>query len=349
MDAKITKKRIAHLLSYDWIKMVVAVVVAVVIWSLVFTMTATGITTTQRFVVCNYLDVYYGDKASTYPMISSNRENYSHEIIEAEIVDNMRGGGDMFGQLFQGNLAVGEGDVMMVPDSPMGRTPKKDESGNELVDEEGNVLEYDYEQTYLENAVSGYSYAFTRLDDAEGRKGYFTQMREYLARFYTQTGEVEVKTYGEVSLTKASFEKGSLNKRLVEEDFRARVKRNKDKRYKKESQIVEALQLEYQRLDKYLDAYDTFFTYLDLGAVAPTYVKVEMSSYTVEGAYGINLCPNEATMGGLKEQFYYSNLDGTITAKNMTAVFLCLEGLEVNYQYENLLFLNELIKNVYVA
>lgn len=342
MDAKITKKRLGHLLSYDWIKMLLAVVAAIVIWSLVFTTSATSITSTQRFVVCNYLDVYFGDKVSI-------QDRYSHEILEAECVDQMRGGEDMFGQIFQGNLAIGEGDVMMVSGSPMGRTPKKDENGNEIKDEQGNVLEYEYEATYLEGAVAGYSYQFSRLDDSEYGKGYFTQMREYLARFYTQTGELQTKTYGEVSLAKASFAKESLNKRRVEEEFRARIQKNKDKRYKKESKIQEALLEEYARIEMYLEAYDTFFTHLNNGVISLTYVKIEREEYTIEGAYGINLCPNEKTMGNLKEQFYYVDFDGVVTAKNMNAVFMNLDGLDANYQYENLLFLNELIQDVYAA
>ena len=66
MDAKITKKRLGHLLSYDWIKMILAVVLAIVVWSLVFTTSATRITNTQRFVVCNYLNTRFAYSATAY-------------------------------------------------------------------------------------------------------------------------------------------------------------------------------------------------------------------------------------------------------------------------------------------
>ena len=40
MDAKITKSRLGLLLSYDWIKIVGICVAVVLLWLLIFTMTA---------------------------------------------------------------------------------------------------------------------------------------------------------------------------------------------------------------------------------------------------------------------------------------------------------------------
>ena len=54
MDAKITKQRLSHLLSYDWLKIVGLIAVAILVWSLIFTMTATRITAAQQFTVINY-------------------------------------------------------------------------------------------------------------------------------------------------------------------------------------------------------------------------------------------------------------------------------------------------------
>lgn len=54
MDAKITKKRLNILLSYDWIKIILVAVAMIVLWSLVFTMTATRVTNAQNFTIFNY-------------------------------------------------------------------------------------------------------------------------------------------------------------------------------------------------------------------------------------------------------------------------------------------------------
>ena len=55
MDAKITKIRISRMLSYDWLKIVIASVVAIIVWTLVFTMSATRITPAQQCTVFNYV------------------------------------------------------------------------------------------------------------------------------------------------------------------------------------------------------------------------------------------------------------------------------------------------------
>ena len=66
MDAKITKKRLEHLLSYDWVKMLITAVAFVMIWVLIFSLTATKVTSTERFVVQNYMGVRYGRSAKIY-------------------------------------------------------------------------------------------------------------------------------------------------------------------------------------------------------------------------------------------------------------------------------------------
>ena len=340
MDAKITKKRLAHMLSYDWVKIIGVIVAAVIVWSLIFTTTATRITNTQRFVVCNYMGVSFGS--------AGDLSQQSYEIIEAERVDNMRGGDSMFSQLFQANMEVGEGDVMFVADSSVSRTAKLDGDGNEMKDGDGNVI-YEYsEETYLSQALTYYYHYFTRLDDTDGSKGYFTQMKEYLDKFYDLTGE-EQKTYGETVLTKATFDENSLNAELAEAEFRARIQANKDKRFKTEEQIAAAIPQEIARIQSYLKAYNEFFAYADNGYIAFTYSTLQLTEeITVSGTFGINLCPDEQKMGKLKEQFYYVDFDGVLTAKNIHATFLGLNGLDKNFQYENIVFLNALIEDVCV-
>ena len=337
MDARITKKRLGHLLSYDWVKILLTIVAAIVVWSLVFTMTATRITVTQRFIVQNYLGVHYGKQPKMY-------DEFSYEILEGEYIDNMRGGEEMFYQLVQANLEVGDGDVMLLPDYPVSREVQKDEQGNELKDADGNPI-YQYGESHLEKAIASFGGYFSRLDDEGNTKGYFTQMKEYLSGFFTIASE-EQQVYAGATFTVATFDENSLNEQAVKDAFRQRVK--KDKRFKKEEQIIKGEQQELKRLRSYLAAYNTFFEYLSEGKVSLTYLSVEVKeNYCLSGVYGINLCPNEKTMGGLKEQFYYTEFDGTMTAKNIHAMFMDLKELDKNFQYENLLYLNALIADVY--
>lgn len=343
MDAKITKKRLAHMLSYDWIKLLLSIVAAIVVWVLVFTMTATRITNTQRFVVCNYLGMNYGQKIQIY-------DKYSYEVLEAEVVNNLRGGEETFFELFSANIEIGEGDVMMVANANTTKSEKKDEAGNTVLDGDGNPV-YEYSNNYFEAFLKGYWNVCTRLDDSDDgtQKGYFTQMKEYLGGFYTYT-ETE-KTFGGITMKVASFDESSLDEQAAERAFRARIKANKDKRFKKEEQIVAGVQDELKRIRLYASAYETFFNYLEKGYVELTTVSIAIDeNFTLEGAYGINLCPaSNDVMDSLKEQFYYYDADGKQTAKSTNALFLHLKNLDVNYQYENVLYLNALIEDVCTA
>lgn len=333
MDAKITKKRLGHLLSYDWIKMLLAVVLAIVVWSLAFTMSATRITNTQRFVVCNYLNTHFGQAATAY-------DGYSHEIIEAELVDHMRGGEQTFYDIFNGNMEIGEGDVMLVADTPMSRTEKKDEQGNPVLDGEGKLI-YEYGESYYTKMLSNLYFRLTRMDDDGTSEGYFSQMKAYLGRFY-EIENAQAATYE--GITYATFREDTLNVERIESEFRARIKENKDKRYKKEEQIAAAVPQEIARIQSYLAAYKQFFAYIANGDVQFVSVEQEISeTYTLRGVYGINLCPDESKMSALKESVYYVDFNGKTTALNMMATFLNLDDLDKNYQYENLIYLNALI------
>ena len=329
MDAKITKKRLSYLLSYDWIKMVATAVAAIVVWSLIFTTTATRITSSQEFIVCNYLDMQFGEKAKMY-------SSFSHEVLEAKLSDHMRGGTSTFYELARASVEVGEGDLMMAANYPASRTEKLDENGNVVKDAEGNSV-YEYGATYVQEALGDFYGNFTRLDDEGDAKGFFTQMREYLAKFYTVTSQTE-QTFGEIPLTVATYDVNTLNETLVKQEFRARIKATKDKRFKKEEQIVAGEQKEVERIQSYLTD----------GVVTLTYATARVTEeFSYSGVYGINICPNEKAMNGLKDQIYYMDFDGSMTAQDMNVLFLDLKGLDKNYQYENLLYLNALIQDVY--
>ena len=332
MDAKITKKRLGHLLSYDWVKMIAVVLAAILVWSLIFTTSATRITSTQRFVVYNYLGTSYGTGANIYG-------GYSHEIIEAEIIDNMRGGKDTFYTILEGYLETGEGDVMLLADVPSSRTEKTDEQGNTVKD--GEEIVYEYGESYLTQFIRSYVGRLSRLDDADSGKGYFSQMKDYLGKFY----EIENPTAATYSgITYATFKEDTLNTELIESEFRARIQANKDKRYKKEEQIVAAIPKEIERIKIYLAAYKQFFAYIESGDIAFTSVEVSLTeTYTVSGVYGINLCPDETKTPNMKDAIYYVDFDGKVQAQNMTALFINLAGLDPDYQYENLIFINALV------
>ena len=166
-------------------------------------------------------------------------------------------------------------------------------------------------------------------------------MEQYLNGYYTNGFE----------------DASSLDTEKVEKDFLARIKRTKDKRYKKQSQIQKGIDEAIDRMQKYQKALVAFYKYLDDGVVALTktnYVLMEGEQYAFEGTYSINLCPNTETMGKLSTIVSYPTTyvteDGTeevtTSAKDMNICLFDLNGKEEEFRYEALLYVVDLIERV---
>ena len=135
MDASINKTRLGHLLSYDWIKILLVAVAAILVWSLVFTMTATRITTTQMYSVVNFYGSYFGNGLNNFSTYANSV--FSYEVLESSMVDVQAGGDEYVSTLLETRFVTGEGDVLFVSNTndPNSKTEKKDENGNVLTDE----------------------------------------------------------------------------------------------------------------------------------------------------------------------------------------------------------------------
>ncbi len=321
MDAKMTKLRLGRMLSYDWLKMIGLALAAIFVWYFVFSVSATRITPAQQFTIVNY----FGNTATANTELGEkleeafNKDVFSYEVIETSIVDIPAGGNQGYA-LLETRFATSEGDLIFVPD----------------IDDPDSAYEVNGEtlyQTYLQKLVRGYGYALYNLDPND-EKGYFKQMEAFLNRYYD-----------------GGWENGNVNKKRVENDFRARITKNKDKRFKKEHEITKGIQSEIERIEKYRVGLKEFYGYKDEGLVAFPETKAysrEDGSLIGEGVFYINLCPDVSKMGELKNFAAYAveNEDGSVkyTAENMCVAFMTFKDLEESFQYEDLLFVNYLIR-----
>lgn len=333
MDAKITKKRLSRMLSYDWLKIVGMAAALILVWVLIFTMTATKIMPSQQFTVFNYTGNLSLSSTKFYNGYEKAFKDgvFSYEVIETNEND-LTIGKEYTGTLLETRLTTDEGDVILVADIDNPDSAYEDENGNTL-----------YEYSYLETFVYGYSYYLFNLD-FEAEDSYFGQMRAYLNRYYD-----------------GDYKNGELNEETVESDFRARAKQTKDKRYKKEKQIQKGVANDILRIQKYQTALVEFEKYLADGVVTLTRTTIEdpdnAEKPLIDGVYSINLCPNEATMGTLSEQFAYrttyTDENGatqyTTSALNMNIAFFNLKGTADGFEYESLLYCNHLIRTYYQA
>ncbi len=325
MDAKITKKRLSRLVSYDWLKIVGLAVAVIVFWNLIFTMTATRVRPSQQFTVFNH----YANRSLSDDFYSELNKAVSGEVFSYEVIEttnnDLTTAGEYVHTLTDARLSTNEGDVMFIPNIPDVDT---------AYEEEGETK---YKSSYLQTFLRGYRFYVYDLD-FESEHSYFYTLKTYLNGYYTE-GYANAE---------------SLDEAKVEKDFRDRARANGDKRFKTEEQLANGAKKDIERVKKYRDALVKLESYLASGLVEFTDVTVynDDGSTLYEGKFALNLCPNKDTMGNLKKQFSYQvtekNEEGKdqvrITAENMHVMFFKTAGTEKSFEYESLLYVVNLIE-----
>lgn len=329
MDAKITKERLSRLFSFEWVKILSCVLALIFGWLVIFELTEARISPSQKFTVFNHMQ----NRAlvpDTIDKIDKARQEdvFSYEVLKTDYQDLAQA--DLYAHTtLESLLGVSDGDVILVPNNP-----------NELTKYEENG-ETKYKYTYPESLVNPYRKYMTDLDP-EKEGSYFYELEAYLNTFYTAGWE----------------NKDSIDTAKIEAAFRNRAKENKDKRYNTEKRIRAAIPLEIERIQKYRDALEKFYGFLNEGLICFN----ERSSITddtgmstpYEGILSVNICPDESKMRNLKQYFSYMVLEydeaGELTgsyrysAKNMSVVFFYNPDMEKSFEYESLLYVVDLIE-----
>lgn len=307
------------MLSYDWMKIILTAAAIILVWTFLFTATATRIKPSQTFGVYNYIGSSVTTRFSNYPNATSDL--YSYEVIEQKTEDINTGGEEYAFQIMEARLTTDEADVLFAADAP------------------GGYLQYTVDgetknTTYLEDFIYRYYRNIYRLD---GENGYLAQMTNYLNEYYKG------------DYTKAE----NIDKAKIETDFRAKAKATKDKRYKTEEKIQKGVQGEIERFEKYRQALLSFNEYLAKGYISLTEKTLYFSDQngnltTFTGCFSINLCPNEK-MENLKRDVYYRITDEETettktTALNMNLVIIKDNETNEGFQFERLAFVNYLVQ-----
>lgn len=340
MDAKITKQRLKRLFSYEWIKMIAVVVALIFGWVMIFELTETRIKPSQRFTIFNHMQ-----NKAIVPLTEKkiqgafNDNAFSSEVIEITYQDLSTAG--MYNhQTLESYLGVSDGDIMLVPNlvNPTS-TLDKDGDNKPDTDENGDII---YQYTYPESLINPYRKYMTNLNpQTEG--SYFYELEQYLNGFYDNGWEDET----------------SINTQKIEREFRARVARTHDKRYRNEKLLSAAIPYEIERIEKYRDAYAKLCGWLVDGLVcfnAPTHIDghPEDGVKGYDGIVSLNICPDESRMKNLKAYYSYpvygydeeqekTQLLG-YSAKDMSVVFFYNPEQEKTFEYESLLYVVWLVE-----
>ena len=210
MDARITKQRLANMLSYDWLKIVGIIALAAVFFSLFFTMIGTRPTDGQKFYVYSYNGLSVGGDFTQLQEKMKEDNVFAYEILDSG--SESFTANKLYGNAaFTARRAAGEGRVMFIND-----VRKKDENGNEnsqllnLIDNKGTPQE-----------------TFGMFLDPQK---FLNECKDYLSAFF---GE-------DLS--------GDVNHEKVRETFMARNR--KDARFRSAAKREEGVLLEEARLEK---------------------------------------------------------------------------------------------------
>ena len=230
MDAKITKKRLGLLLSYDWIKIIGICVAAVLVWMLLFTTMATRATNGQSFDIYLYPNVYSHidtDKLHT----RDENDALSYDVLNVSLNSLTT---DTMSTILSAHFAAGQGDVMFVPYSE----PEKDAETGEITSYTGlDAFLASYRSNCLWLAPDGSEGEIGSGDSTQKVNNYFTDCENYLNSFYDKGWQ----------------NPGSFNEEAVRSHFNERMQG--DKRYKNDSQRENGIAKEIERIQKLRDAY----------------------------------------------------------------------------------------------
>ncbi len=236
MDAKITKKRLGHQLSYDWIKIAGTCILAVVLLLVLFTTIATRPTAGQTFDFYTFYNVFFhSDELGTLDDLKRGGA-LSFDIQQLNTYEVTSTGYEEM--VLSTRFAAGEGDVLVAAD--VGDVYAEDGSGA-LTDLSG-LKEFLY--TYRGNCMWLGTDGQPLNDPQYGAVGsnYFADCAAYLDGYFPGAGYSAAVAKGAADLDTSA----ALDEKAAEAGFRSRMKG--DKRFKTEEQIKEGIKDEYDRL-----------------------------------------------------------------------------------------------------
>ena len=211
MDNKITKSRLGNFLSYEWILIAIVVAVAIFVWEFAYTVGAVRLTTGQQY------KFYFDEKISTtganklYNLILQE-DVLSYDVLSFES-ENLTSDYNVLSV----RLSVQEGDII-ITDTIKPKEEDKDQSIRA--------------KTIIDNS---YGSSYTKL---------LNEAKTYLRDNFLSDAK---KTSDENANLDLATDYVNLDEAKIAQHFRTRMK--KDNRFRKETQILNGIELEKGRIE----------------------------------------------------------------------------------------------------
>ncbi len=265
MDNKITKKRLSDFLAYEWILMIFLCAIAIVVWELIYTVSAVRLSVGQDYKFFYDKNMVYGD-------------NYTALVKELDIQEDL---GYVNGKTFSYEIQkIGVESVL---------------SNNDLLSlrlsvQEGDMLFTDSKEREYENEGVKYteSLAKSRVDNFEIPIITFEEMLE-AAKSYLGGLLLEGKT---------EIAKENLDPQKIQAEFNDRL--GGDNRFRSSTEKATGVALEKARLEKLCDEVNAFEKLMELpDEYFFTYTRFEQSLNTQK----VQKNPNQANIDDYQELY----------------------------------------------
>ena len=328
MDNKLTRKRLSDYLSYEWILMIIVIVAAIVLWELVYSVSAVRLGSGQQFKYYYDENIVAGSDGGLFDLIIGDEDNktFSYDVLDVsyEQLSSQY-------NVLSVRLSVYEGDAIFTDST-------EDENGasrfKTIVD--GNSV-YTYD-------------------------GLFTDGVNYLSTFLK--AEFSSASYEErVNLV---YDYNNLDEEKIEARFIERMKG--DNRFRSDAQKAEGKELEKGRIKKLCLEMKKFGYLLEYGkenGLFETYTKYEYTLANADdrdkenyqkavnreieegrenAAYGLKA---DKLTGG-KSVSEYLRVSGKDTAEGVTLVLFDFYNVKeaklYDLQFETVSFINKLVE-----
>ena len=324
MDNRITKKRLSDFLAYEWILMLVAIIAGIIVMELVFTVSATRLTTGQQFKIYYDYDLYdyYSEGNSFYDLLeykqSENGKTFSYEVLSLES-ENLQSSYDVLSV----RLTVQEGDVIFTSSAE---------------DADSGV------SSRAKSIIDSYSvYDFNSL---------YRDAKEYLSQFVKDGGNAENADDLDEEKVVAYFnERMKHDKRYRTEEQKAEGRNLEIARIKK----LAADTADFGRLIALDEELDLFFKYTRYEQSAAgedkdgNYKKAfdnELENGRENIAYGLKLDALTFEAGTDKKEISrYIKLAGSTSAENVVLLVFDFRSYQPDLQYETISFIDTIVRS----
>ncbi len=324
MDSRITKKRLSEMLQYDWIKIIVTIVAAILVWELIFTTAGVRLTAGQQFKIYYYYTLSSGGADDVSDFIAE-KVDFSYDVITRS-TENLTS--DYASTVLSARVTVAEGDIMFA-DNVITHYDKTDEGY------ESKTQDSRYDKSNMYALVDGYDFYDyqTLAKDA----------RSYLESF---------KENGEFSDT------------LIEENFAKRMKKdNRFRKADKYAEGLAQEKERIYRLEKEVCAFEWLIENYKDTELFFKYTKYQYSCFyngnedyiewynqQSEGCYAINagyLDKEEIRKDkkSITEIMCIASGDNVGKATDVAVMVFDFKKKQPDLQYETIVFLNAVIYN----